>query len=161
MASGSDAVGGTPVRWRNISLLSLVVVAATAVVWAGEQGRRPHRWWQSDEVQALLELADEQSAALDKIYRRTLPKLRESMRRLNAEERTLSRLVGDLDVEEIDVTRQIDRVEAARSEISKSRILMVFRMHRILTETQRDLLDEWMKRDPDERGPARTRRKPR
>ena len=83
------------------------------------------------------------------------------MRRLNAEERTLSRLVGDLDVEEIDVTRQIDRVEAARSEISKSRILMVFRMHRILTETQRDLLDEWMKRDPDERGPARTRRKPR
>ena len=61
-------------RWRTLALLSLVVVTATAVVGAGEQGRRPHRWWQSDEVKALLELTDEQSVALDKIYRRALPK---------------------------------------------------------------------------------------
>ena len=144
-------------RWRNAALVSLVVVAATAVVAAGEQGRRPHRWWQSTDVKALLELTDEQSAALDKIYRKALPKLRESMRRLNAEERTLSQLVGDMDVEEIDVTRQIDRVEAMRSELSKTRILMVFRMHRVLTQHQRDGLDEWMERKTDERGAAGTR----
>ncbi len=144
-------------RWRNVTLVSLVVVAATAVVAAGEQGRRPHRWWQSTDVQALLELTDEQSASLDKIYRKALPKLRESMRRLNAEERTLSQLVGDMDVEEIDVTRQIDRVEATRSELSKTRILMVFRMHRVLTQHQRDGLDEWMERETDERGAAGTR----
>ena len=81
------------------------------------------------------------------------------MRRLNAEERTLSQLVGDMDVEEIDVTRQIDRVEATRSELSKTRILMVFRMHRNLTQTQRDDLDEWMEREADERGAARARSK--
>ena len=144
-------------RWRNVTLVSLVVVAATAVVAAGEQGRRPHRWWQSTDVKALLELTDEQSASLDKIYRKALPKLRESMRRLNAEERILSRLVGDMDVEEIDVTRQIDRVEATRSELSKTRILMVFRMHRVLTQPQRDDLDEWMERTTDERGAAGTR----
>ena len=144
-------------RWRNVTLVSLVVVAATAVVAAGEQGRRPHRWWQSTDVKALLELTDEQSASLDKIYRKALPKLRESMRRLNAEERTLSRLVGDMDVEEIDVTRQIDRVEATRSELSKTRILMVFRMHRVLTQPQRDDLDEWMERTTDEGGAAGTR----
>lgn len=144
-------------RWRNVTLVSLVVVAATAVVAAGEQGRRPHRWWQSTDVKALLELTDEQSASLDKIYRKALPKLRESMRRLNAEERTLSQLVGDMDVEEIDVTRQIDRVEATRSELSKTRILMVFRMHRVLTQPQRDDLDEWMERTTDERGAAGTR----
>jgi len=144
-------------RWRNVTLVSLVVVAATAVVAAGEQGRRPHRWWQSTDVKALLELTDEQSASLDKIYRKALPKLRESMRRLNAEERTLSQLVGDMDVEEIDVTRQIDRVEATRSELSKTRILMVFRMHRVLTQPQRDDLDGWMERTTDERGAAGTR----
>ena len=144
-------------RWRNVTLVSLVVVAATAVVAAGEQGRRPHRWWQSTDVKALLELTDEQSAALDKIYRKALPKLRESMRRLNAEERTLSQLVGDMDVEEIDVTRQIDRVEATRSELSKTRILMVFRMHRVLTQHQRDDLDEWMEQKTDEQGAAGTR----
>ena len=144
-------------RWRNVTLVSLVVVAATAVVAAGEQGRRPHRWWQSTDVKALLELTDEQSASLDKIYRKALPKLRESMRRLNAEERTLSQLVGDMDVEEIDVTRQIDRVEATRSELSKTRILMVFRMLRVLTQPQRDDLDGWMERTTDERGAAGTR----
>ncbi|MDP6580090.1 MAG: periplasmic heavy metal sensor [Vicinamibacterales bacterium] len=150
-------------RLRAIALLSLVLVVvgvmATAAVEAGEQGRRPHRWWQSDEVTALLGLTSEQSVMLDKIYRRALPKLRESMRRLNAEERTLSRLVADMEVEEIDVTRQIDRVEAARSEASKTRILMVFRMHRILTDTQRDALDEWMKPDPDENGSDRSQRR--
>ena len=144
-------------RLRDVALVTLVVVAATAVVAAGEQGSRPHRWWQSTDVTALLELSEEQSAAIDTIYRKALPKLRESMRRLNAEERALSRLVGDMDVEEIDVTRQIDRVEATRSELSKTRILMVFRMHRVLTETQRDGLDQWMKRETDERGAAGTR----
>jgi len=143
--------------WGTCALLGLIVVASVASVAvvapvdAKEQGRRPHRWWQSADVQALVELTEEQSAALDTIYRQTLPKQRESMRRLNAEERTLSQLVADMDVQEIDVTRQIDRVEAARSELSKSRILMVFRMHRILTQSQRDALDEWMKREPDER----------
>ena len=145
-------------RWRKVALGTLLVVVATTVVAAaGEQGRRPHRWWQSTDVKALLELTDEQSAALDKIYRKALPKLRESMRRLNAEERTLSQFVEDMDVEELDVTRQIDRVEATRSELSKTRILMVFRMHRVLTQRQRDGLDEWMERETDERGAARTR----
>ena len=144
-------------RWRHMTLLSLVVVTATAVVGAGEQGRRPHRWWQSDEVKTLLELTDEQSANLDTIYRWTLPKQRESMRRLNAEKRSLSRLIGDMDVEEIDVTRQIDRVEAARSEFNKTRILMVFRMYRVLTEPQRATLNEWVKREPADRGSDRSR----
>ncbi len=145
-------------RWRAVAQVTFVVMAATTVVASGEQGRRPQRWWQSTDVQALIELSDGQSATLDKIYRKALPKLRESMRRLNAEERTLSQLVADMDVEEIDVTRQIDRVEATRSELSKTRILMVFRMHRVLTQRQRDSLDEWMDRETNDRGAARTRR---
>ena len=143
--------------WTKIALVTLVVVATTAVVVAGEQGRGRHRWWQSDDVQALLELTAAQSATLDTIYRKALPKLRESMRRLNAEEATLSQLVGDMDVEELDVTRQIDRVEATRSELSKTRILMLFRMLRVLTETQRDGLDQWREQEADERGETGTR----
>ena len=142
--------------WRNVALVILVVAAATAAATAGEQGRRPHGWWQSTDVKALLELTDEDATTLGTIYRKALPKLRESMRRLNAEERTLSGLVGDMDIEEIDVTRQIDRVEATRSELSKTRILMLFRMYRVLTKDQRTRLDEWMKWE-DEKGPARTR----
>lgn len=106
-------------------------------------------------MKALIALTDEQSTTLDQIYRKALPKLRESMRRLNVEEDALSLLIGDMDVEEIDVTRQIDRVEATRSELSKTRILMVFRMHQVLTARQRTGLDEWM--ETDEQGTPRTR----
>ena len=139
--------------WRNVALVILVVAVATAAA-AGEQGRRPHGWWQATDMKALLDLTDEESTRLDTIYRKALPKLRESMRRLNAEESTLSGLVGDMEIEEIDVTRQIDRVEATRSELSKTRFLMLFRMYRVLTEDQRTRLDEWMKLR-DEKGPAR------
>ena len=145
-------------RWNQTALIGLVVVAVTTMVTAGEQ-RRPHRWWQSAEVQALLDLSDGQSASLDKIYRWALPKLRESMRRLDAEEATLSQLVGDMDVEEIDVTRQVDRVEATRSELSKTRFLMLFRMLRVLTQSQRDGLDEWRDADEQSTTPPRNGRR--
>ncbi|MEE2635742.1 MAG: periplasmic heavy metal sensor [Acidobacteriota bacterium] len=143
-------------RWLP-TLFSLLVVWTLAPVIASEQSPRPHRWWQSDEVKTLLELTNEQAESLDKIYRQTLPKRRESWRRLNAEERTLSQLIADMQVEEIDITRQIDRVEAARSELSKTRTLMVFRMYRVLNPGQRVTLKEWRRRDDDESG-ARGRR---
>ena len=145
-------------RWLAVALLGVVVVTATAVVEAGEQGRRPHRWWQSDEVKTLLDLTEDQSTRLDTIFRKMLPQARESMRRLNAEEARLSQLIEDMEVEEIDVTRQIDRVEAARSELSKSRILMVFRMHRVLGDAQRDALHEWQESDATTGRPEPRRR---
>jgi Spy/CpxP family protein refolding chaperone len=144
-----------------IGLLCVLVLGPLALE-AKEQERRPHRWWQSEELQTELGLTDDQSEALDGIYQETLPKQRESLRRLNDEERTLSQLIADMEVQEIDVTRQIDRVEAARSELSKSRILMVFRMYRVLSAGQREMLDEWRARETSDRRPSsRPRSKPR
>jgi Spy/CpxP family protein refolding chaperone len=152
-----------PLRHRAlisfVMLIMLISVAAITIVDAGEQRRRPHRWWQSAQVQELLELTDRQSTSLDKIYRWALPKLRDSMHRLDAEETTLDRLVGDMDVEETDVTRQIDRVEATRSELSKTRFLMLFRMLRVLTQDQRDGLDAWQKADDKRMAPTPDRRR--
>ena len=144
-------------RSRTATLLGLLVLTASALE-ANEQGGVPHRWWQSEEVRTELDLTDEQSASLDRIYQQTLPKQRESMRRLYSEQMTLSQLIGDMDVQEIDVTRQIDRVEAARSELSKTRILMVFRMYRVLSAAQRETLDEWRARENDDHRPNSNRR---
>ena len=135
-----------------LGLLGLLVCTPPALE-ANEQGRAAHRWWQSEEVRSELDLTDEQSTSLDRIYQESLPKQRESMRRLNAEELTLSQLFADMNVQEIDVPRQIDRVEAARSELSKTRILMVFRMYRVLSAPQRETLDEWRTRESDDRRP--------
>ena len=138
-------------RWWVSLLVALVVASAAAPPEADAQSRRPHRWWQSAEVTALLDLSAEQAAGIDRIYQRSLPKMHESYRRLNAEERTLSRMIANMQVEEIDITRQIDRVEAARSELSKTRTLMVFRMYRVLDPAQRTALKEWMDLRRDDR----------
>ena len=145
-------------RWWVSLLVALVVAGAAAPPDADAQSRRPHRWWQSEEVTALLDLSGEQAAEIDRIYQRSLPKMHESYRRLNAEERTLSRMIANMQVEELDITRQIDRVEAARSELSKTRTLMVFRMYRVLDPAQRTALKEWMDLRRDDRaGRSRSR----
>ena len=144
-------------RLCTAMLLGLLVLTASALE-ANEQGRVPHRWWQSEGVRTELDLTDEQSASLDRIYQQTLPKQRESMRRLYSEQMTLSQLIGDMTVKEIDVTRQIDRVEVTRSELSKTRTLMVFRMYRVLSAAQRETLDDWRARENDGRRPSSNRR---
>ncbi len=145
-------------RWLGSVLAVLVVAGAFAPLEAVAQSRRPHQWWQSREVTALLELGGDQAANLDRIYRLTLPKMHESYHRLNAEERMLSQMIANMQVEEIDITRQIDRVEAARSELSKTRTLMVFRMYRVLDPTQRSALKEWMDlKKPDNERSGRSR----
>ena len=147
-------------RW-SILLLSLVVATAAPPpsAAANEQDRRAHRWWHSDEGKAVLNLTAEQTATLDKIYRRNQPKQHESMRRLKNEERALSRLIADMSVEEIDIIRQIDRVEAARSEFRKTRTLMVFRMYRVLNVDQRSTLTAWRAQEPRKQGSAQTQPK--
>ena len=144
-------------RW-SVLLLSfvIIIVAAPPSATANEQGRRAHRWWHSDEGKTTLDLTTAQIATLDKIYRYTQPKQRESMQRLKIEESTLSKLIADMSVEEIDVIRQIDRVEAARSELRKTRTLMVFRMYRVLNQKQRTTLKAWRARKPHELGSDRT-----
>lgn len=155
-------------RWwstsrRRAGVLAVLATAGTVAAGAAEpfgtgaQNRRPHRWWQSDEVTTRLDLSARQAADLDRIYQGTLPKLHESYRRLNAEERTLSQMIANMQVEEIDITRQIDRVEAARSELSKTRTLMVFRMYRVLDPTQRAALKAWMDLKPDDRRSGHSR----
>ena len=91
----------------------------------------------------MLELREDQTDRLEEIYGQTRPKQRESWRRLNAEERALSKMIADMTVSELDVTRQVDRVEAARSELRKTRTLMVFRMYRVLSPSQRTTLKKW------------------
>ena len=144
-------------RWWASVLAVSIIAGTVAAPEAGAQDRRPRKWWQSEEVTALLDLSAGQAATLDRIYQRTLPKMHESFRRLNAEERTLSRMVANMQVEEIDITRQIDRVEAARSELSKTRTLMVFRMYRVLEPAQLTALNEWMDLKPK---PERSGRSP-
>ena len=72
-----------------------------------------------------------------------LPELRAEKAALEQQERELTRLLGDRRADEAIVVRTIDRVEAARSALAKTRTLMLYRMHRVLSPEQRVRLDAY------------------
>jgi Spy/CpxP family protein refolding chaperone len=117
-------------------LLLLLPVAA-----GGTQGQR-QKWWQDEKMKAELALTDDQSAEVESIFQASRPKLQESKRHLESLEEELSEMVRARVADEVEVSQLVDRVEAARSELSKERTLMLYRMHRILTPEQNAKLKE-------------------
>ena len=130
-------------RWCP-TLLVCLTLAVCLVLPAAAAPQRA-KWWQSEEVRNALELTDDTSATLEEIFRATRPALQDLMQKLKREERTLSDLIRGAEVGEAAVLQQIDRVEEARSALSRTRILMLYRMHRELSVGQRDALREWMR----------------
>jgi Spy/CpxP family protein refolding chaperone len=116
---------------------------------AGGQERQPpqsRKWWQNPRA-AELGLTAEQSKRIEEIFQTTLPTLRTCNSELEKREARLNAMVSASDVTEGDVSRLIDQVEASRSEMSKARTLMLFRMYRLLTPEQRErvkaMYEQW------------------
>ena len=127
----------------------LVIVAGLTVVWlssvdAGQPSTRSQRqrWWQSGEVKSALGLTEDQTAAIEEIYSSTQPVLRSLMSAFEAEQAALSELIVGMAVEDWELALQIDKVEAARSALSKERILMLYHMRRELNSAQQETLTE-------------------
>lgn len=93
-------------------------------------------WWKDDQFKRDLGLTSDQSAKIDSIFQTTLPLLRQGYDALDHGENKLSRLI-EMNAEEAIVTRQIDRVEATRSNLNKARTLMHLHMRQVLSPEQR------------------------
>lgn len=99
------------------------------------------KWWQDEHYKSELHLTTDQSARIEDVFQAALAKAKEVMVELDRREDVLSNLIsGSDDVTEAQVLRQSDQVEAIRSELSKSRTLMLFRMRRVLSPDQRTKL---------------------
>lgn len=124
-----------------------IALLAAPLVWAaGEQTEpRPTKWWSSTEGRAAVGLTDRQSAEIERIFQTVLPELRAEKAALEHQERELTRLLGTDGADEATVIRAIDRVEAARSALAKTRTLMLYRMRRVLAPEQRVRLDQYHK----------------
>ena len=121
--------------------LFLLAVSASALGHDQPGGKPSHRkWWQTDEIKMQLGLTAQQSIQLEEIFQSTLPKLRAAKEDLDRRETGLSRVLADPAANEAQVGHHVDKVEAARAELSKLRTLMLFRMHRVLSPDQRDKL---------------------
>ena len=118
--------------WRGL-VWCLVLIAAVPAA-AGAQG---FKWWQSDKFKTDLGLAPDQVVRLEEVYQGLLPKLSAGKEDLDRLESGLSKLIAEGVAPEADVMKVVDQVERSRSELAKSRTLMIDRMHQILTPEQR------------------------
>jgi Spy/CpxP family protein refolding chaperone len=107
----------------------------------GNRDRRqpPPKWWVDEPMRGELGITDQQSAAIEQLWQKTLPKLREARERLESLEEQLSQMIRDSS-DEAAVVAQIEKVENTRCEAAKARTLMLYRMNRVLTPDQRDKL---------------------
>ena len=137
--------------WALVGLLVIPTAGATAEVCGQpasleRQSNPPQaprqgppafkKWWMDEPMRSDLALTDQQSAAVELVWQKSAPRLREMRERLDQLEDVLSQMIRDA-VDESTVVSQIDRVEKTRAEANKTRTLMLYRMNRVLTSEQR------------------------
>jgi Spy/CpxP family protein refolding chaperone len=105
---------------------------------SGRQG--PKKWWIDAESRAELGITDQQSAQIEQVWQHSLAKRAETRDRLDKAEAILEKMILEA-ADEPAVTAQLDRVEAARSEANKARVLLLYRINRLLTQEQRVKVD--------------------
>jgi Spy/CpxP family protein refolding chaperone len=118
----------------RFAALAAVVVGA-AVLWAPPASAQGFKWWQSDTFVRGLGLTQEQSTKIEGIFQHTLPVLRKQKDALDKAEADFNQMVEASD--DAQVMAQVGVVETARSELNKSRTMMLLRMRRVLTPDQR------------------------
>jgi Spy/CpxP family protein refolding chaperone len=123
-----------------ICVLAALWLAATASAELRQDRHRRHKWWQDERVRAELALTEQQTQEVEQIFQAALPRLRAGKQQLDQLEADLSRMIAERTSDEATVAQQIDRVEAARAELNKTRTFMLYRMHRVLSAEQNSKL---------------------
>jgi Spy/CpxP family protein refolding chaperone len=120
----------------------------------GDRDGRPERkkWWIDLKLRADLGITDQQSVAVDQIWRKSAPALGELRQKLEKLDNTLSQMIAD-GVDEAKVVAQIEFVENMRADANKRRTLMIYQMHKLLTAEQRAKVRAmYEQNDPQHRG---------
>lgn len=132
-------------KWLLTSFVGLAIgLALTASVVEANDER--HKWWLSDKVRVEIGLSEQQSRDIEAIFQAMAPRLRAEKEELDRQEGLLAGVMKDEATDEATVTQAIGRVERARSAMSTTRTLMLFRMNRVLSEAQRVKLAEYRER---------------
>jgi Spy/CpxP family protein refolding chaperone len=111
--------------------------------------RERWKWWLYDRAE--LSITDRQSAEINQIFESTIPKLREARHELDRAEQELSQTIKEHTADLATMSILVDRVENARSQHAKMRVLMLYRMHLILSPEQRTKLGALRERQERER----------
>jgi Spy/CpxP family protein refolding chaperone len=131
------------------ALLTLLVVNLGAAQPAPQPPGFP--WWKDEKVVKELALTTDQSNRIDNVFRATYPQLFQSREELDKQEAELSRLI-EINADEAQVSRQVDKVESVRAGLNKTRTLMLLHMRQVLTPKQnvkfKAVHEQWQRDHP-------------
>jgi Spy/CpxP family protein refolding chaperone len=108
---------------------------APAGVQSAPNDRERWKWWLYDRAE--LGITDQQSRDINQIFEATLPKLRETRHEMERAEAELSRTIKEHKADLGTISLLIDRVESARSQNAKLRVMMLYRIDLLLSPEQR------------------------
>jgi Spy/CpxP family protein refolding chaperone len=97
-----------------------------------------HKWWRSDEMRAEFGITDAQSVELERIFQSFVAALKSGMMDVDRYQKDVSKLMAEPSASEVDVIQAINRLEAAKADLGRTRSLMLFRMYRVLSPDQRE-----------------------
>jgi Spy/CpxP family protein refolding chaperone len=146
-----------PSRARRLLAVGLFLGLAGAAPVASQNQSRP--WWRSESTKNELGLTADQVTRIDKVQESMMPELRQEWAELQRLEAKLAKTI-ETSSDEALLARQIDRVETARANLSKTRQLMLVRMRLILTPEQRSQLKTLVDREMARRGDGSKRSTP-
>ena len=117
---------------------TLVLCTLAILVTSQPVAAQGYKWWTYEEAKKELRLTDPQTAELETIFQTLRPRLKELAEDFQLERKLLSEIMHAMKAEEWEVTLQLDKLESARSALNKTRILMLYRMHKKLSPEQLD-----------------------
>ena len=112
-----------------------------------EAHRGPWIWWKDEGAKSELKLTGEQVAEIERIFQANMAKAKPMRDELTQLETGLNQTMRANTADLAVVAQQVDRVESKRAELSKMRVLMLYRIHRVLTAEQNTkfqaMVDRW------------------
>jgi Spy/CpxP family protein refolding chaperone len=143
-------------RLRRVAACTIVLLAFASSAGAQAFG---FPWWRTEQFQKDLGLTSDQSARIDAVFQAALAQLRPAKSELDRHEAELSTMI-ETNADEALVVRQVDKVEALRSSMNKTRTLMLLHMRQVLTPEQRVRLKALHdQRERDRKANSRDQRK--
>ena len=134
----------------GFTAIRCALAAVLVVGLAGSAGAQSFAWWKSEQLKKEIGLTDDQAVRIESIVTATMPTLRQGKNDLDRQEAELSRLI-EVNADEAQVIKQIEKVEGIRAFLNKTRTLMLLKERQVLTPEQRVLFKASYERSLQER----------
>jgi|EndMetStandDraft_5_1072996.scaffolds.fasta_scaffold13578_2 Spy/CpxP family protein refolding chaperone len=126
---------------------------------SAQDSAKRHKWWRGEEARTDFGITEQQSKELEAIFQQTLPMLKAKKLDVDREEKILATLMAEASTtNESKVVQAVEKVEAARSSLSRTFTMMQYRMFRLLTPEQRAKVQAYHDHTQQTSNPLSTRR---